>query len=530
MRRAAPLLAVCLVAVLTLVGESAYALRTGRLHWPSAAGRPAADEARAGGRTPGWPSGVATRAENARPGTAAWAISRSDPNQLQGFADHVSVAPSQPVRLYVDTTAANYTVTAYRMGYYGGARARQVWQSDPLPGLRQPAPTMLAVDGRTTHTVSAAAWSPGPPVDTRGWPPGDYLLKLSSAGGYGWWVPLTVRSPTTHGAIVIVNAVTTWQAYDAWGGYSLYHGVDGAADYAGRARVVSFDRPYDWGNGAADFPGIELPVVALAERLGLPVAYATDVDLDADPQLLDGARAVISLGHDEYWSKGMRDAVTSARDAGTNVAFLGANAVYRHIRFRPSALGPDRLQVDYKTDAQNDPVYATDPAAATFEWRDGPDPRPESALTGVYYDCNPVYDDMVAVDPGNWLLAGTGLQAGSRLTRLVGSEFDHVDLGAPTPRPIEVLFHSPVTCGGASTYADAAYYTVRSGAGVFAAGTSSWVCALDNNCGDGRGDATAQAVVTRITTNLLTGFAAGPVGRAQPAHDNVAGLSGEPRG
>nr|WP_045877289.1 N,N-dimethylformamidase beta subunit family domain-containing protein [Pseudofrankia sp. DC12] len=76
---------------------------------------------------------------------------------------------------------------------------------------------------------------------------------------------------------------------------------------------MSFDRPYDLGDGAADFTGNEEPPVALAERLGLPLGYATDVDLDADPQLLDGARAVISLGHDEYYSRAMREPARAGR-------------------------------------------------------------------------------------------------------------------------------------------------------------------------------------------------------------------------
>ena len=48
---------------------------------------------------------------------------------------------------------------------------------------------------------------------------------------------------------------------------------------------------------------------------------------------------MITLGHDEYWSTAMRAAATAARDRGANLAFLGGNEVYRHIRFAgtPSA-------------------------------------------------------------------------------------------------------------------------------------------------------------------------------------------------
>ena len=101
--------------------------------------------------------------------------------------------------------------------------------------------------------------------------------------------------------------------------------------FADRSRVVSFDRPYDFGfgGGAADLIGNELPLVSLAERLGLDVTYSTDVDLHAAPERLLQHRALISLGHDEYWSSAMRQGVETARDHGVNLLFLGANAIYR---------------------------------------------------------------------------------------------------------------------------------------------------------------------------------------------------------
>ncbi len=323
-------------------------------------------------------------------------------------------------------------------------------------------------------------------------------------------MPLTVRSPSMRGAVVLVNADTTWQAYNAWGGYSLYHGPDGLR--ADRARAVTFDRPYSYGAGTGDFIGAELPLLALAEKLGLPLGYATDVDLQREPHLLDGARAVISLGHDEYWSPAMRTAVTAVRDHGTNVAFLGANAIFRKIRFGPSPLAPDRLEINYKDDS--DPIG--DPAQVTTQWRDPPSNDPESSLTGTFYQCNPVRAAMVIVDPTSWLFAGLGLRTGDALPRVVGSEYDRVDLAVPTPRPIEILAHSPVVCGGRGSFADMAYYTTHSGAAGFDAGTSDWVTQLDSP------NPQVRLVVTTVMTRLLEASAAGPAGRLHPARDNAA--------
>lgn len=225
----------------------------------------------------------------------------------------------------------------------------------------------------------------------------------------------------------------------------------------------------------------ELPAISLAERAGLPLAYATDVALDLDPHLLDGARGLVSMAHDEYWSTKMRAQVTAARDRGVNVAFLGANAVFRHIRFEagPVSDGADRvnrLEVSYKSQF-GDPENGRNDAEVTVNWREPPVPRPESTLTGTFYECNPVLADLIVTDPRSWLWAGIA-QAGTIVPGVVGVEYARVNPGVPTPAGIELLTHSPVTCRNTASYSDSAYYTVPSGAGVFAAGTNLWVPAL----------------------------------------------------
>lgn len=362
--------------------------------------------------------------------------------------------------------------------------------------------------------------APGLTVSTAGWPPGAYLLRLDAASGAQRYVPVTVRSASTAGQVVLLLGTTTWQAYNLWGGYDLYGGPQG---YADRSYAVSFDRPYD-GNGATLFLAFDQPPIELAERTaGVPLAYETDNDLASQPGLLNGARAVISLGHDEYYSASMRAALLAARGAGTNLAFLGANAIFRHVRFASSAVGPDRIVICYK-DATLDPMYGNRNAATTQDWRYQPDPRPESVITGVFYECNPVSTAYVVFDPGNWIFAGTRVRRGTSFAGMVGPEYDRVNPDVPVPKPLEVLAHSPVVCGGVPSYSDSAYYTVPSGAGVFASGTMRWVCAMRGPaCGHGLTRA-ARAFVDRATQNLLRAFAAGPAGRAHPAHSNLAAV------
>jgi hypothetical protein len=452
-------------------------------------------------------------AENARAGTADWRIEAGGNGHIEGYADTTSARQGDTVTLYVSTAAA-WDVTAYRMGWYGGDMGRQVWRSSPQPAHTQ---AKASVDA-PTHTAEAR-WAPSLTVTiSPDWPPGDYLFVLRSKDGGAHYVPLTVRDDSSTAALVILNAVTTWQAYNPWGGCSLYAcpGLKGVS----RATVVSFDRPYDdaFNQGSADFLDHELPLVALAEQLGLDVTYDTDVDLDRDPGLVTRHKALISLGHDEYYSSAMRAALVAARDAGINLAFLGANALYRRIRLEPSAIGqPRRLEVNYRS--MHDPAAAKDPKAATIQWRLAPLNAPEAAVVGIQYACSPVAADLRIVDPGAWVFAGTDVTTGTILPKVIGNEYDRVFPGSFTPANLEVLGHSPLTCRGKADFGDMTYYSAPSGAGVFASGSIHWICSITALCPT---TSDAARVVRQITQNVLITFAAGPAGAVHPSIANVA--------
>ncbi|MFI9723260.1 N,N-dimethylformamidase beta subunit family domain-containing protein [Streptomyces sp. NPDC052396] len=450
-------------------------------------------------------------AENQRPGDHDWGLRhRGADRAVEGYADRVSALPGETVRLHVSTTARGFRAEAFRMGWYNGAQARLVWASERTAG----APRTIGPAAGATRTVTAG-WPPSLELTTRGWPEGAYLIRLTADSGEQRYLPLTVRSRTTAGRLVLVNAVGTWQAYNTWGGHSLYHGPGGKDDYASRSLVVSCDRPYD-DDGAPLFTTYEQPAIALAERLGLPLAYLTTMDIDADPGLLHGAHGVVSLGHDEYWTPAMRRAVTAARDAGTNVAFLGANACFRRIRLEDNR----RLVVCYKTDAAQDPLYGKDDAAVTTDWREPPHADPENSLTGTLYESNPTSAAYVVDRPGHWLFEGTGVRRGTAFPNLVGTEYDRVNGGRATPRPLEIVAHSPLVCRGVHSYADSAYYTVAGGAGVFNTGTMRWVESLTGDGSHGIPPETAR-FTERVTANLFRAFAAGPAARSHPAQDNL---------
>jgi N,N-dimethylformamidase beta subunit-like, C-terminal len=459
---------------------------------------------------------TAVASENRLPGDADWRLDhRGSDRAIEGYADKTGVLPGESFRLHVSTaTSKGFRVDAYRMGWYAGAQARKVWSSQRVASNAQPIPSPSG----PTRTVTAG-WQPSTEISTQGWPEGSYLMRLTTDSGEQRYVPITVRSRTTKGRLVLVNSVATWQAYNTWGGHSLYQGPGGSSDYDTRSLAVSCDRPFD-DNGALLFTTYEQPVIALAEQLGLPLAYVTSMDIDRDPGLLRSAHAVISLGHDEYWTPAMRQRVTAARDAGTNLAFLGANACFRRIRLEPTTAGDRRLVVCYKTDWMKDPMYGKDDAAVTTDWREPPGAHPENSMTGTLYESNPTSADYVVTEPGHWLFEGTGVKAGTSFPNLVGTEYDRVNSGKDTPRPIEIIAHSKLICRGVHTFSDSAYYTTRSGAAVFSTGTMRWIESLKGD-GSHRIPPRTSDFTRRVTSNLFRAFVGGPAGHTHPAKDNL---------
>lgn len=449
---------------------------------------------------------AAIAAENAQPGDGSWRVATvASIDELSGYTDQASVVAGETFRLMVRSTLGKVTVTAYRMGWYAGAGARRVWASDPLAAPTQPPPTVETVGGAK---VVSAGWAPLLTVPAADWPAGSYLLVLQ-AGGKGRYVPMTIRAGSVAGALVIVNPTATWEAYNTWGAGSLYEGKGGQPP----PNVVSLDRPNS--DNASHFLLDALPYVLRAEKLGLPVGYVTSADLENGA--LNGPLGVVSVGHDEYWSVPMRRAVEAARDAGSNLAFLGGNAMFWRIRFERNG----RLVVGYRDRSAQDPVRG---ATTTAKWREAPVPVPENSLLGVLYECYPASGPFTVYTPDFFLYAGTGAARGTSFPGLVGVESDRAYPIAGTPNSLQVVAHSAISCGSKASTHDAVYYSADSGAGVFSVGTIQWANAVGGSAVNEAGIAFAR----KVTDNLFTAMVAGPMGRAHPSVPNLASIKASP--
>jgi hypothetical protein len=480
-----------------------------------------------------------TVVENARPGDPDWEVTQPAlEREIEGYASRTSVNTGEPIEIFVSTRDPRYTVEVFRMGWYGGAGARRVAGPFERDGVLQDMPQPdrstglvecrwrdpIRLDTRGTGVPGA-----GPPPDTGAgefWRSGVYLARLTARpSARQAFVVFVVRDDARTAAIVFQSSVTTFAAYNNWGGSSLYAFNSGNRP----ARKVSFDRPYAMNpygvrlDGAGDFlRRWEYNAVRFLERDGYDVTYVTNVDVHerADGLLQD--RVFLSVGHDEYWSSPMRQHVEAARDRGVHLVFLGSGTCYWQIRFEPSGSGgPNRTLVAYKEAAGDDDPLAIDgnpqnDRLITGRWRDRPVSRPEERLVGVMYAADPVDGDIIVDDAAHWVFAGSGLRRGDVLRGLLGYEVDAIYGGGP--RTIERLAHSPYVDRGRTRYADMTIYAADSGAIVFATGSMQWSWGLDGYNAPVWHPLRASGAAQRVTRNVLDRMLRGP-GEPRPAAD-----------
>ena len=94
----------------------------------------------------------------------------------------------------------------------------------------------------------------------------------------------------------MIGSATTWQATTTCGAGSRC--MAAAGELVKRSYAVSLDRPYDK-KGRSLLYAFEIPLVRVAEESGVPLAWMTNIDITLNPNLLDGAVAAVSGGHDE---------------------------------------------------------------------------------------------------------------------------------------------------------------------------------------------------------------------------------------
>jgi hypothetical protein len=437
---------------------------------------------------------------------------------IEGYAGRESYAPGEDLSLHVSTSARTFSVKVFRVG----EKIEEVLSQADIPGKVYDIPE----DASSMGCRWPAALAIKIPTDSRS---GYYRvdLQVESRGGKfthrgrrtasaSCFFVVRAAEPGKNGKILLQLATNTYNAYNNWGGTSLYA-------YNGRGGVqgtrVSSERP-----PASQFDQWEVHFVQWAERNGYQLDYAVNLDLELRPELLENYKLVLSVGHDEYWSTPMRDHLESWIGRGGNVAFFSGNTCCWQVR---SENGGKAL-TSFKQNYFVDPVFAGgDYKTLSTLWAHHLLKRPENELTGVGFlsgGYHRSHDQLMDGSggfkvhrPEHWIFEGTGLmkdqEFGGKDT-IVGYECDGCELvwkdGIPfpthrdgTPKTFEVLGTAPAQWH----HADCEWYEKwergRKGAAclgiytrggtVFTAGSTDWSHGL-------RGK---DPIVEQITKNIV---------------------------
>jgi hypothetical protein len=489
---------------------------------------------------------------------------------LEMYCSRRSYVAGDEVQIHFSTDSPSIDLTVS----CDGARLETVFNARGIPGSIHPIPTDVVETG--------CAWPSGFSFEVdANWKSGFYRVVLQAHYGELTESFFVLRAATPKSRILWVVETNTWNAYNFFGGASTYT-ADGGS-YSGGATKVSFLRPLPKGfiSLPSDAPRMatvgvvdrSLPYAAWAaghgvtvwtgaaswaqwgckfsrwlEAEGIAVDFAVNSDLQEFPGLLRNYKLMLSVGHDEYWSWAMRDAVEGFIAAGGNVAFLSGNTSYWQVRLEKDL----QQMVAFKGGVANDPVIGSAlERENTGIWSNRLTRRPENQMTGVSFTRGG-YARVAGVTPASaggytiyrdkhWALKGSGLSYGDQLaaeSSLIGYECDGCELtlerGLPvptgtdgTPSNFEIIAIAPVALFSRENSPEWLYpegvptdlevvaeqvfgnvdadslatfahghavmgcYVAPSGATVFTSGTTEWACCL----GDPQ--------VSQITRNII---------------------------
>ncbi len=437
---------------------------------------------------------------------------------IEGYPDRLSYGPGDTVTFHTSTSASSYDFFIERIG----PMAQRVMHRTGIPGASHPVPENASSHG--------CQWPAGHQFRIPGdWRSGYYQVTLQVQDRGGPFVQRNERTATSRmffvvrshapgktSRILLQLTTNTYNAYNNWGGSSLY-------SYHGRAKLqgqrVSFNRPL-----AGFFGNWEKPFVIWAEDNGYPIDYAVNSDLELRPELLDAYRLVLSVGHDEYWSASMRDHLEAYIQKGGNVAFFSGNSVCWQVRTEEAGRALTCWKQWYNWDPQ---FRTTDHRTLSTLWSHHLVNRPENQLTGVgflwggYHRSHGQFMDgsgaFTVHRPQHWLFEGTTLKAGGSFggaDSIVGYECDGCEMiwkdGLPfpthrdgTPEGFTILATAPARWHPDDSLWYERFEKGRVGAAVMGSYTKGGTVVTVGTTDWSHGLAGKDPIVERITHNIL---------------------------
>lgn len=305
---------------------------------------------------------------------------------IELYLDKKSFIPGEGIGVFVHSPDSSYLLEVVRFGVED-----EVVQSI----ANRPSRTQQTADYAFKN---GAGWQQTDVIPTEGFEPGVYAVR-GTDGAKTFEAVFCLRQPEASGNPTVLLNSNTWNAYNAWGGASLYrwnHPMEAHRDFASFA---SFDRPNPLESSFADTGhlfGGELHLLRWLESKSLSYGCITDSDLHLNSRSLEKSNLLILNTHPEYWSSAMYDNLEHFLDRGGSLLNMGANGIYWKIDWMESGIFVDKSK---SLEAQG-------------RWRELG--RPESSILGVQYDSDGygTYAPYEVIVEGHWLFDGLGVTAG----------------------------------------------------------------------------------------------------------------------
>jgi hypothetical protein len=394
------------------------------------------------------------------------------------------------------------SISVIRLGWYNGSGGHEYWSTKKFFLKEQKVPETTGL----LHTVETK-WNPTAAFTIgKDWAPGFYLVVTKNRKDKIEAIaPLIVRSKLHDSTLALMHSTLTWQAYNNFGGYSLYRGL-GDSDEArvnNRSRTVSFDRPYS-GSGAVHINRDAIALTQFIEKQGFDVDHYADTDIDAKPSILKSYNGVLFGGHPEYSTRRIYEATFAARNSGVNLAFFSANSFYWQARITSSTIGASR-QVSVFRDEKEDPEQ--DEYFKTVRWQSDSLYLPPNLLTGGLTSGVHVGGALIARDVPTWLKIDTSTLLGPWGYE---NESEATYEGSTHPANTRIIFAGEFKKGGQSNEdtstvrVETSWYKTPSNAAVFNGGLSLWSCEILESCVNAYFDDLTRIKLQSITSQVLS--------------------------
>lgn len=426
-------------------------------------------------------------------------------SQVDGYPSKLSVSQGENIQFFVSTPENHFDLSIYRLS--GNREKMSVYKN--LNGGIQPVGDnafILGCKWNSNLTVQVPnSWLPG--VYSAEIPSGDSLKSIIFV--------VRAKIPGVHSKMLVCLTANTWQAYNNYGGRSLYN----YNSFSQTASVkVSFQRPLSNDASSYYFRWTE-KLISWLDDHHYEAEYCVNTDLDEIPSLLSHYKVYVTVGHDEYWSRPERNAVKKFVDFGGRLICLSGNTCWWQVRFEDSGA----TMVCYR-DSSLDPKYPKEDSIVTTNWGRSPAYDYINPLFGVSFEAGGFINDdgifpkyqgyggFTVLNSYHWIYKNTGVHDGDVFganSAVAGYESDgtpfYWDRGFPipstefrTPSDFQILGISPAASAGNLPigHATMGYFSNAFTGAVFNGSSTDWVVGLSDE----------DSIQSRILQNVIARF------------------------